>query len=274
MRQPGVSCFNPTTRVNIVRMIELNGVGITFSSGAPLLSNVNLAVRRGETFVVIGPSGVGKSVLLKTVAGLIKPTSGQVLIEGKDLNRISRRERASVMQKMGMLFQKNALFDSFTVSENLAFPLREVGGYTEDQIEERVKTFLGYVGLNHAAALYPDEISGGMQKRVGIARALILNPQIILYDDPTAGLDPITSKIIIDLIIRLNKEFSTTVISITNDMNRAYQMASQIGMIIDNSLLVMGDVEQTKKFHDQRVQNFIQGVFEEPTEFFEEARVP
>jgi phospholipid/cholesterol/gamma-HCH transport system ATP-binding protein len=252
------------SRDDDVSMIILDGVGVSFNKSEPLLSNVNLAVRRGETFVLVGSSGSGKSVLLKTIAGLIRPTSGNVRIDNLDLYHSPRKERAKVMERMGMLFQKNALFDSFTVSENLEFPLREVGGHSESEIKEKAKTFLGYVGLSHAAQLYPDEISGGMQKRVGIARALILNPEIILYDDPTAGLDPITSRIIVDLIIRLNKEFGTTVVAITNDMNRAYQMATRMGMILEGSLLVTGTVEETKNYKDERVQNFIHGVFKEP----------
>lgn len=240
-------------------MIVLENISIQFDSAPPLLKNVNLALRRGETFVIVGPSGVGKSVLLKTTAGLVTPAGGRVLVDGKNLKELSRAERAAVLQKMGMLFQKNALFDSFTVGENLAFPLRETTKLNSHEISEKVKTFLGYVGLSHAEDLYPDEISGGMQKRVGIVRALILNPEIILYDDPTAGLDPITSKIIIELIIKLKIEFGTTVLAITNDMNRAYQMADRIGMVIDNSLVVTGNEKQTREFADVRVRDFING---------------
>ncbi len=240
-------------------MIELKSISVAFESGKALLKDVDLAVRRGETFVIIGSSGIGKSVLLKVTASLIKPNSGQVLIDGKDINSISRIEKAETLQKMGMLFQKNALFDSFTVADNLRFPLRERTSLSEQEISEKVKLFLQYVGLSHAENLFPDEISGGMQKRVGIARALILNPQIILYDDPTAGLDPITSKLIIELIIKLNKEFGTTVMAITNDMNRAFQMADRIGLIVGNTLFVTGSVEETKNHNDQRVQKFIHG---------------
>lgn len=245
-------------------MIRLESVNIGFDSEQNLLSNVNLSVRRGETFVLIGPSGNGKSTILKTVAGLIKPKSGNVKIDGEDLYAAPRSERAQLMQKMGMLFQKNALFDSFTVGENLAFPLKETTNLSASEINAKVKEFLGFVELSHAENLFPDEISGGMQKRVGIARALILNPEIILYDDPTAGLDPITSRIIIDLIVRLNKEFGTTVMAITNDMNRAFQMASNIGIVVDNRLVVTGSVEETKNTTDPRVKQFILGLLHGP----------
>jgi phospholipid/cholesterol/gamma-HCH transport system ATP-binding protein len=244
-------------------MIELRDVSISFSQNDKLLHNVDLLVRRGETFVVIGPSGSGKSVLMKTIAGLIAPTKGQVLIDSKDLMEVTRAERSEIMRHMGMLFQKNALFDSFTVGENLAFPLRETTDLGEEEISEKVKKFLEYVGLSHAIDLFPDEISGGMQKRVGIARALILNPEIILYDDPTAGLDPITSKLIVELILRLNKEFGTTVVAITNDMNRAFQMANRIGMIHDHTLLITGSVEETEHHKNPHVQKFIHGELDE-----------
>ncbi|MDZ4676439.1 MAG: ABC transporter ATP-binding protein [Oligoflexia bacterium] len=246
-------------------MIKMQNVSVSFSQNDELLCNVNLAVRRGETFVVIGPSGEGKSVLIKTVAGLITPQTGQVLLDGNDLQKVSRTQRAQITQRMGMLFQKNALFDSFTVGDNLAFPLRETTKLNESEIQEKVKKFLEAVGLSSSIDLYPDEISGGMQKRVGIARALILNPEIILYDDPTAGLDPITSKLIIELIIKLNKEFGTTVIAITNDMNRAFQMADRIGILLDKTLFITGTVEETKHHKNPRVQKFIRGELDEPS---------
>jgi phospholipid/cholesterol/gamma-HCH transport system ATP-binding protein len=226
-------------------VIVLEGVNVSFNKNEPLLSNVNLAVRRGETLVILGSSGAGKSVFLKTVAGLILPNSGRVQIE-PGLN-------------LGMVFQKNALFDSLSVGENLAFPLRESSSLNEKEIQDRVLEGLKNVELGHAKDLLPHEMSGGMQKRLGIARALVLRPEIILYDDPTAGLDPITSKIIIELILRLKKEFGTTVIAVTNDMNRAYQMGDRISMIINGSLVVMGSPEETKNFSDARVQNFIRG---------------
>jgi len=239
-------------------MIKVENVSIAFE-GQALLHEVHLEIRRGETFVVIGPSGLGKSILLKMVAGLIPPTTGKVYIDGKDLYHLSKKEYDAALRKIGMLFQKNALFDSLTVGENLAFPLRETTDLSSEEITAKVDEYLEYVKLPHAKNLYPHEISGGMQKRVGVARALILNPQIILYDDPTAGLDPITSKVIVELIISLNKKFGTTVMAITNDMNRAYQMADQIGMIVDKSLLITGSVDETKHSQDPRVKQFIHG---------------
>lgn len=243
--------------------IELKNIGIRFGD-AVLFSNVNLQVPKGEIFVLVGPSGQGKSVLLKVMAGILPPTEGQVFIEGQDLYSLKESDRHFLMKKMGMLFQKNALFDSLTVGENIGFPLREVFHQKEEEIAVRVNFFLERVGLADSNKLFPDEISGGMQKRLGIARALALQPEIIFYDDPTAGLDPITSRMIVDLILKLQKENNSTVISITNDMNRAYQMANRIGMVVDGELIITGNVGETKSHTDKRVHQFITGELEGP----------
>ncbi len=219
-------------------------------------------MRRAERLVLVGPSGQGKSTLLKIISGLIPPSQGEVLIHGQNVYKSSRLIRKTLMDKIGMLFQKNALFDSLTVGENLAFPLREVyKNLSEADIIKRVEKFLTAVDLENTSQLFTDEISGGMQKRVGIARALVLTPEIILYDDPTAGLDPITSRIIVDLILKLQKEFFSTIVIITNDMQRAYQIADRIAVLIDGKLIITGSVEETKKFPNERIQDFITGRF-------------
>lgn len=244
-------------------VIELQNVTLVFGAEV-LLENLNLSIERGENFVLIGPSGQGKSTLLKLMAGLITPTSGDVLIEGKNWKTMRGIERAEIARKTGMLFQKNALFDSLTVFENVAFPLRELAHAPESEVQRTVEKYLEAVGIAHAKDLYPDEISGGMQKRLGIARALALRPEIVFYDDPTAGLDPITSRKIIQLIIDLQKEMGTTVVAVTNDMNRADQMAHRIGMVVDTELIVCGTPEQTKLHPDPRVQQFINGALNGP----------
>ncbi len=238
--------------------IELRSVSLNFGSDT-LLKNFDLTIDHGEVFVVIGPSGGGKSSLLKLMTGLIEPTSGEVWIEGRNWRSMRGIERETVARKAGMLFQKNALFDSLSVFENVAFPLREVARAEEDQIRETVAFFLEAVGLAHASDLFPDEISGGMQKRLGIARALAMKPEYVFYDDPTAGLDPITSRKIIQLIVNLQKEMKTTVVAVTNDMNRAEQMAHRIGMVVDGELIVCGTPAETKLHPDPRVQQFIHG---------------
>jgi phospholipid/cholesterol/gamma-HCH transport system ATP-binding protein len=243
--------------------LALQDVSIDFGDGY-LLKNVNLEVREGESVVLIGPSGFGKSVVLKLFAGLLKPTTGKVMVSGKDLHAISPREQVELLLQMGMLFQKNALFDSLTVGENIAFPLREITKLSESEIQDRVTFFLEAVAIPHARDLFPDEISGGMQKRLGIARALALNPKIVLYDDPTAGLDPITSRRIVELILQLRAENKSTLVSVTNDMARAYQLADRITMVVDAELIVTGDKEATLKHKDPRVAQFIRGSLEGP----------
>ncbi len=242
--------------------IELQDVSIRFdkkSNGPAVLERVNLSIAEGESLVVIGPSGEGKSVLLKIMAGLIRPTTGRVLIRGNDLSTLSGARRQELLNKMGMLFQKNALFNSLTCGENIAFPLREVTDFDESKVQQIVDQFLEAVGISHAKGLFPDEISGGMQKRLGIARALALQPTTVFYDDPTAGLDPITSRKIMELILLLRKQNSSTTVTITNDMNRAFQLADRICMVVDRSVVDAGSVENIKKNNDLRITNFIAG---------------
>lgn len=244
-------------------VIELRNVSLAFSQ-EELLRDVNVSIDRGEAFVLIGPSGQGKSVLLKLMAGLIAPTKGEVLIEGKNLQSMRGGEREKLARKVGMLFQKNALFDSMTSGENVAFPLREVAAASEAEQDEAIRFYLESVGLSHARDLFPDEISGGMQKRLGIARALALKPEIVFYDDPTAGLDPITSRKIIHLIKDLQREQKTSLVAVTNDMNRAYQMADRIAMVVDKELIVTGSPDETRRHPDPRVQQFILGSLQGP----------
>lgn len=243
--------------------IELRNVTVSFDD-VTVLRDVSVSVASGEAFVLIGPSGQGKSTLLKVMGGLIHPTAGQVLIEGKDLATMRGKERETLAKKMGMLFQKNALFDSLTCGENVAFPLIEVANASQKEIDDAVTFYLDAVGIPHARNLFPDEISGGMQKRLGIARALTLKPQIIFYDDPTAGLDPITSRKIIQLIKDLQKQMNTTLVAVTNDMQRAYQTGDRIGMVVDRELVICGTPEETQTHRDPRVAQFIRGSLEGP----------
>ncbi|MGE3975688.1 MAG: ABC transporter ATP-binding protein [Bdellovibrionales bacterium] len=239
-------------------LMSFKNVSVRFSEHT-VLSRVNLDLFEGESLVIIGPSGQGKSVLLKLFAGLMEPTEGEVLWSGRSSTSYSRAERVNWLQKMGMLFQKNALFDSLSVAENVAFPLRETTAKGEKEIQALVDYYLEAVGLLESKGKYPSEISGGMQKRLGIARALALKPKVILYDDPTAGLDPITSRKIIQLILNLQKELKSTIITITNEMNRAFQLAGRICMVVDESVIEMGDSQASKKHQDPRVQQFIRG---------------
>ncbi len=239
-------------------LIELQNVTVAFGSDV-ILKDISLTVQKEEVIFVIGPSGKGKSTLLKTIAGLISPTAGKVLIEGQQWSEMRGATKAQLLRRFGMLFQKNALFDSMSCGENIAFPMRETTDTSEPEIDKTVEMFLENVGIPHAKNLFPDEISGGMQKRLGIARALALAPEIILYDDPTAGLDPITSRKIIDLIAEFQKKSRSTVMAITNDMNRAYQMAQRILMVVDQTVLEAGGPAAILENRDPRVHGFIRG---------------
>jgi phospholipid/cholesterol/gamma-HCH transport system ATP-binding protein len=187
-----------------------------------------------------------------------------VFIDGKNRRTMRSGERDEIARRTGMLFQKNALFDSLSAFDNVAFPLREVVHASESEIEPTVSRYLEAVGLSHARDLFPDEISGGMQKRLGIARALAMKPEVVFYDDPTAGLDPITSRKIIQLIMSLQKEMNTTVVAVTNDMNRADQLAQRIGMVVDRELIICGTPAETKRNSDPRVSQFIRGSLQGP----------
>ena len=222
-------------------MIHLNQIGIQFKD-RKVLENVSLHVAPQKAVGIIGPSGAGKSVILKIIAGLIRPTEGTLSVAS---------------ERVSMLFQKNALFDSFTLIENLLVPLAETSKIEGEEAFNRSIAMLKAVGLDHAANLYPDEISGGMQKRLGIARALIIEPEVLLYDEPTAGLDPITSRSIADLMIDLHHKNKTTLVMVTNDLQRAYQVSDQIAFCHHHTLRMVGSPAEVKATQDEEIRNFI-----------------
>lgn len=248
-------------------VLELKKVELEFE-GQKILNETSLKVYSGQALVLIGPSGHGKSVLMKILAGLIEPSRGQALVYGQDWKTLRGAQRIETLRDIGMLFQKNALFDSMTCSQNVAFALRENSDLDESRIQLRVDQFLEAVGILHAKDLLPDEISGGMQKRLGIARALSLDPKLIFYDDPTAGLDPITSRKIIDLILEHKQRRKSTAVVITNDMNRAYQLVKdpedEIMMVVEGEALRLGSSQEARENPDLRVQQFILGKREGP----------
>ena len=239
-------------------LIKGYDIGLKFGEGF-LLENVNFEVIQGESLVLIGPSGQGKSSLLKILAGILDPTSGKLQFEGENWDELSITQRNLHYRKRGMLFQKNALFDSMTVLENVCFPLLETTTLSNSEIEKRAIEILESVGLGHALKLFPDEMSGGMQKRLGIARALILEPPILLNDDPIAGLDPITSRKIIQLILDLKSRRGITVISVLNDVNRAYELATRIWMVMDTTIVDLGAPAQAQNYQNEKIQNFLKG---------------
>ncbi len=239
-------------------IIEMKNVTIAFDDDV-ILKNINLAINEGDTFIVIGPSGGGKTVLLKTMAGIYQPKTGEVFCEGENLVSLSQEQRQRLAQHLGMQFQKSALFDSYTVYENVAFPLKEQGHYEDASVAQRVKECLEAVNLASSAHLYPHEISGGMRQRLGIARAIAMKPNIVFYDDPTAGLDPIHADKIVELILDLKQKHNSTVVIVTHSMDVAYRLNGTIALVSDQEVLVTGNSEQTEAHPDPRVQQFIHG---------------
>jgi phospholipid/cholesterol/gamma-HCH transport system ATP-binding protein len=224
-----------------------------------VLRGVDMEVRRGDTCVVIGRSGCGKSVLLKHLIGLFKPTVGEVWVDGEEITHLAERKLGPIRKKVGILFQSAALFDSMNVEENLAFPLRETGVRDPKEIRDRVAEALEMVDLAGEQKKMPENLSGGMRKRVGLARTIVSRPACILYDEPTTGLDPIASDSINHLIRRLQKRLSVTSVVVTHDMKTAFHTADQIAFLHEGRLYFDGSAEQLRNSPDPTIQNFIVG---------------
>ena len=230
------------------------------SFGASLVLNqVGFEVEEGESIAIIGRSGTGKSVLIKHLIGLIAPDSGQVKVDGQNLVGMSERELLLIRQKFGMLFQGAALFDSLNVAENIAFPLRRTGCSDESDIERRVDEVLNLVELSGTNLKMPSELSGGMQKRVGLARAIVHRPQIILYDEPTTGLDPIVSDSIDQLMMRVRDKYSITSIVVTHDMRCARRLGQRIIYLREGQVYLDASAEEVFNSEDELVGKFIRG---------------
>ena len=224
-----------------------------------VLRGVNLTVEPGESMVIIGGSGSGKSVLIKHIIGLLKPDRGSILVNGEEVTTMRERQLKELRKKFGMLFQAAALFDSLTVGENVAFALVEHTRLSRAEIADRVREKLTLVGLPGTEDLFPSELSGGMKKRVGLARALAIEPEVILYDEPTTGLDPIMADAINDLIVEMRERFAITSIAITHDMVSAYKIGHRLAMLYQGKIIFTGTPEECKNTTDPMVRQFITG---------------
>ena len=222
-----------------------------------VLDGVNFEIPDGAITVILGESGVGKSVLLKMVIGLLHPDRGQVLVDGTDITQLEDTELNRFRRKFGMLFQSAALFDSLTVAENVAFPLKEHSGKSETEITRIVLEKLSLVGLKGAEHKFPAELSGGMRKRVGLARAIALEPEIILYDEPTTGLDPLIRDSINDLILAMQKRLHLTTVIISHDIEATFQVADQVAMLYEGKIIATGTPAEFKKSPHEIVQRFL-----------------
>lgn len=236
-------------------MIELVDVCKSFNKNMAL-SHINLNIREGETLAIIGGSGSGKSTLLRLLIGLIRPTSGQILVRGRDVANLSEAEWDKIRLRMGMVFQYSALFDSMTVGDNVAFGLREHTDKSEAEIGRIVREKLALVGLEGVEQMMPNELSGGMKKRVGLARAIACEPSVIFYDEPSSGLDPIMTARIDELIVSTQRKLGVTSVVVTHDMASACRIADRIAMIYAGELIAVDTVEKFKKIQDERVQAF------------------
>ncbi|MFQ5700606.1 MAG: ABC transporter ATP-binding protein [Acidobacteriota bacterium] len=223
-----------------------------------VLKGITLEIARGETVVVLGGSGVGKSVLLRHAIGLIRPDEGEVWIDGTEISRFSERQLMPIRKKVGMLFQNGALFDSMDVFDNVAFALREHTSMNEDQIAERVREVLALVELRGIEDRAPAVLSGGMRKRVALARAIALSPQAILYDEPTTGLDPLTANAINKLIRNLQSALNVTSVVVTHDIQSAFAVGDRIAFLCDGKLCFVGTVEEARTTTDTRLMEFLQ----------------
>lgn len=246
-------------------MIRIENLSKSFGD-QEVLSDISLNVYEGESLVILGGSGMGKSVLMKHVLGLIKPTKGRILIEDQDITKISERKLNKIRLKMGMMFQEGALFDSMSVGENVAFGLVQHSKMNKKEIQERVAECLQMVGLPGTEKVRPSELSGGMRKRVAMARAIAYQPKIIIYDEPTSALDPIMGGVITKLIHRLNTKLKVTSLTITHDLKSAYIVADRIALLINGKIIEEGSPDEIFSSENPIVKQFVTGSDEGPIE--------
>ena len=240
-------------------MIELKNVSMLFQNRR-ILDDVSLQVQTGEIMVVIGPSGAGKSTLLRLMIGLLKPDAGQIWVDGREISHLDEDELNKIRRNMGMVFQYSALFDSMTVGENVAFGIRQHTKMPEEEILRVIRRTLRMVGLMGRENAMPSELSGGMKKRVSLARAIALNPKIVLYDEPTSGLDPVMSATINRLIMSTRRILGVTAVVVTHDMESAFTIADRIAMMYDEKIIAIGTPDEFRQSANPVVQQFVSGV--------------
>lgn len=239
-------------------IIRLEDVYKSFN-GEAVLSGVNLSIQPGCTTVIIGPSGCGKSVLLKHMIGLLKPDKGRVFFHDLDISKMSERRMVAIRRRMGFLFQGSALFDSMTVEQNICFPMAESGTGTKQQWRKRCSYVLSLVGLEGLQERYPEELSGGQKKRAALARAIVLDPEVIFYDEPTTGLDPIRADLINELIVRLQKNLGSTAVVVTHDMTSAKKVGQRILMLHEGNFIADTTPQGLESIENETFLRFVQG---------------
>ncbi len=248
-------------------MIEIINLEKSFNS-KKVLDGINLEIEKGKITVIIGRSGEGKSVLIKHIIGLLRPDAGKIILDGKEITSMKEREFNEIRKRFGMLFQGAALFDSMTVAGNVGFPLVEHTDLRDADILKIVKDKLRRVGLVDVEDVMPADLSGGMKKRVGLARAIVMDPEIVLFDEPTAGLDPIMSDSISDLVLETQRALQTTYIVITHDITLTYKIADKIAMLHEGRIIEQGSVEEMKANPNPILRQFLEGRAEGPIKVY------
>jgi len=248
-------------------MIKIEDLHKSFD-GLKVLQGVSFQVAKGEILALIGRSGYGKSVLLKHISGLIRPDRGHIFIDGSDICHLKGKKLEEIRSRFGFLFQSGALFDSLTVFENIAFPLKEKTDLSDREIREKVLAMLGQVGLIEAENKYPAQISGGMMKRAALARALVRNPEIMLFDEPTTGLDPIIGQAILNLLDSCHKRIGFTGILVTHEIPKVFEIVQKVALLHEGRILTVGSPEEMISSKDPIVQQFITGNIEGPIQYY------
>jgi phospholipid/cholesterol/gamma-HCH transport system ATP-binding protein len=237
-------------------MIDVQNLYKSFN-GFAVLKGINLKMHEGTTTVVLGGSGSGKTVLMKHIMGLFKPDRGQVIVDGENVSTMARRDLSVFRERMGMVFQSAALFDSMSVGDNVAFPLREKGGFSEKEIEDKVKATLAVVDLHEVEQKFPAELSGGMRKRVGLARAIIRDPKIVLYDEPTTGLDPLTTESVDEMILNARERLKVTSVVISHDIGSTFHIADHVAMLHEGRIVEEGPPDKVRHSQEPHTRHFL-----------------
>jgi len=246
-------------------VVEISNVKLSLG-GKEILRDINLSVEEGERLVVMGQSGCGKSTLLRLILGILRPTSGSVKFQGHEVPKMGRRKLNLLRQRMGMVYQYSALISSLNVRDNLALALEELTPTPADEIDKMVKEKLSLVGMDGTEEKMPAELSGGMKKRVSLARALMMKPELLLYDEPNAGLDPVISSVIDDLMISTAEQTGTTSIIVTHELESAFKVATRIAMLNEGEIIAHGTPEEFRNHSDSRVSNFVKGQASSPSQ--------